>query len=74
MYLQGFVDDHRGARGTGGVVVQELLQLVLQSAEVGGRTESLRAQVLHRAEGFWEPGELLEALQQQPIYGLRRLV
>lgn len=68
------MDDHGGARGAGGVVVQELLQFVLQPAEVCRRAERLRAQVLHRAEGFWETGELLEALQQQPINRLRRLV
>ena len=73
-YLQGFEDDHRGAWGTGGVIIQELLQFILQATEVGRWVESLRAPVLDRAEGLWETGKLLEALQQQPIYWLRWLV
>lgn len=45
-YLQGFKDDHRGAWGTGAVVVKEQLQLILQATEVGRGTKSLRAPVL----------------------------
>lgn len=70
LYLQGFEDDHRRARGTGGVVVQELLQLILQAAEVGRGAEGLRAPVLNGAEGLWETGKLLEALRQQPVHRL----
>lgn len=70
-YLQGFEDDYRGARGTGGVVIQELFQLILQTTEVSRGVESLRAPVLHRAEGLWKTGQLLEALHQQPIHRLR---
>lgn len=66
--LQGFEDDKRGAWRAGGVVVQELLQFILQAAEVSRRVESLCAPVLDGAESFWKTGELLEALQQQPIY------
>lgn len=67
-YLQGFEDDHRGARGTGGVVIQELLQFILQAAEVGRGVESLRSPVLDRAKGLWKTGKLLEALRQLPVY------
>lgn len=70
-YLQGFEDDYRGARGTGGVVIQELLQFILQTTEVSRGVESLRAPVLDRAEGLWKTGQFLEALRQQPIHGLR---
>lgn len=70
-YLQGFEDDHRGAWGTGGVVVQELLQFILQAAEVGGWAESLRAPVLDRAEGLGKTGKFPEAVQQQTIDRLR---
>lgn len=73
-YLQGFEDDHRGAWGTGGVVIQELFQFILQATEVSRGAESLCAPVLDRAEGLWETGKFLEALQQQPIYGLRWLI
>lgn len=73
-YLQRFEDDHGGARRTRGVVIQQLLQLVLQAAEVGGRAEGLGAPVLDGAEGLWETGKLLEALQQQPVHRLGRLV
>lgn len=73
-YLQRFEDDRRGARRTCGVVIQELLQLVLQAAEVSGGAEGLGAPVLDGTEGLWEAGELLEALQQQPVHRLRRLV
>lgn len=67
-YLQGFEDDHRGAWGTGGVVIQELLQFILQATEVSRGAQSLRAPVLDRAEGLRETGKLLEAIQQQTIY------
>lgn len=73
-YLQRFEDDRGGAWRTGGVVIQELLQFVLQAAEVGGGAEGLGAPVLDGAEGLWETGKLLEALQQQPVHRLRRLV
>lgn len=74
VYLQRFEDDHRGAWRARGVVIQELLQLVLQAAEVGGRAEGLGAPVLDGAEGLREAGKLLEALQQQPVHRLGRLV
>ena len=73
-YLQGFEDDHRGAWGAGGVVIQELLQFILQATEVGGGVEGLRAPVLNRAEGLWETGKLPEALRQQPVHRLRWLI
>lgn len=69
-YLQRLENDHRGARRARGVVIQQLLQLVLQAAEVGGGAEGLGAPVLDGAEGLWETGELLEALQQQPVHRL----
>ena len=72
-YLQGFEDNHGGARGTGGVVVQELLQARLQATEVSGGAEGLGASVLDRAEGFWEATQLPEALQQEPVDRLRCL-
>lgn len=73
-YLQGFEDDGGGARWTGGVVIQELLQFIPQAAEVSGGAERLGAPVLDGAEGLWETGKLLEALQQQPVYRLRWLI
>lgn len=66
--LQGFEDDHWGAWGTGGVVIQELLQFILQATEVSRGAEGLRSPVLDRTEGLWETGKLLEALRQQTIY------
>ena len=72
-YLQGFEDNHRGARGAGGVVVQELLQARLQATEVRGGAEGLGTSVLNGAEGFWEATQFPEALQQQPVDRLRCL-
>lgn len=73
LYLQRFIDDYRSAWGAGSVVVQEQLQFILQTTEVCRGAESLRAQILNRAEGFWVTGKLPEALQEQPIYRLRWL-
>lgn len=70
LHLQSLEDDHGGAWGAGGIVIQEQLQFHLEATEVCGRAERLGAQVLDRAEGFRISRKLSKTIQQHPVYRL----